>query len=211
MSKRTNSNTAEPQVKKRIRSNANRPGFRASRPCEAEVEQAVSGISQIRTLDTYQGRARTKTKKRAHAIPNGDEPSTSSSTTDAGPESSTTSNMPPPEMKPKRDRGTTQTKLLEWLELRDSTLDELLRLDGLGPAVEDSKCSSCLDGQGTHRCLDCGPGTRMLCMSCMVTKHCDLGLHRVEVCIHLMSFSHMLTTKRRNGMENSSKRPASPT
>jgi len=186
MSKRTNDNTPEPRVEKRIRSNAHRPGFRASRLRDAEVEQVVAEASQIRKINTHQGRTRSKTKKRVHATTGG-EPNASTSTTDTSPQSSTTIQTstskatPPPPAKRKRDRATTQTKLVEWLDLHDSTLDELLRLDGLGPALEVLKCWSCLTGEGTHRCLDCGHGTRLLCVGCMVTKHCELELHRVEV------------------------------
>jgi len=76
-----------------------------------------------------------------------------------------------------------QTKLAEWLILRDSTLDELLRHDGLGAFKDDTGCYLCgkKDSDALYRCGDCGHGSRLCCASCLVTKHDRLELHRIEV------------------------------
>ena len=82
-----------------------------------------------------------------------------------------------------------QSKLLEWITLRDSTLDELLRLDGLGSFIGHEACSNCLKTETMFRCLDCGHGIKLLCQRCLVNKHHELELHRILVS-YVISMHH---------------------
>ena len=74
-----------------------------------------------------------------------------------------------------------QSKLTQWLTLRDSTLDELLRRDGQGPFITHESCTVCLKTSGPFRCRDCGHGCRLVCKDCLLLKHDGLELHRVKV------------------------------
>jgi len=75
-----------------------------------------------------------------------------------------------------------QSKLIQWLTLRDSTLDELLRLDGLGSFIQQDLCMDCSKHPGCYRCPDCGHGAALLCQTCLIKRHRGVELHRVEVC-----------------------------
>ena len=68
------------------------------------------------------------------------------------------------------------------MSLRDSILDELLWHDGPGAFI-DSHCDVCSENQidALFRCTDCGHGSAILCHSCLIVKHQDLELHRIEV------------------------------
>lgn len=68
------------------------------------------------------------------------------------------------------------------MSLRDSILDELLRHDGLGAFI-DSHCVECSENQidALFRCTDCGHGSAIMCHSCLIAKHQDMELHRIEV------------------------------
>ena len=76
------------------------------------------------------------------------------------------------------------TKLKEWIPLRESFLNELLRLDGLRGRAE--KCESCardgVDARGVVRCNDCS-GDELFCAECCVDEHLTLPFHRIEVCL----------------------------
>jgi len=76
-----------------------------------------------------------------------------------------------------------QSKLVEWLSLRDSTLDELLRHDGLGSSLGNMSCRLCskVPLSALFRCQDCGHGSTLLCQDCLVLKHSDLELHQIQV------------------------------
>ena len=74
-----------------------------------------------------------------------------------------------------------QSKLLEWLQYRDGSLDELLRLYGLGDYHGIDTCAMCRNANAMYRCLDCFGNCQLHCDGCLVKKHQDLPLHRVEV------------------------------
>ncbi|EIW79870.1 hypothetical protein CONPUDRAFT_57971, partial [Coniophora puteana RWD-64-598 SS2] len=69
--------------------------------------------------------------------------------------------------------------LLEWMEERQVFLDELLRGDGRSDCTEDSTCRHCRTATPKYRCRDCFGGL-MYCQACMVEKHTESPLHRVE-------------------------------
>jgi len=68
-----------------------------------------------------------------------------------------------------------------WLSLRPTILDELLRRDGLQEYLSLRQCASCLDEQGTYRCIDCTTST-FYCAPCIVCQHENTPLHHLEVC-----------------------------
>ncbi|KAM6489975.1 hypothetical protein JOM56_014554 [Amanita muscaria] len=74
-----------------------------------------------------------------------------------------------------------QSNLIQWLSLRDSILDELLRHDGLGSFIGQQNCNVCSKREaGPFRCRDCGHGSQLLCRECLILKHHGLELHRIE-------------------------------
>ena len=74
-----------------------------------------------------------------------------------------------------------QTKMLTWLDVRSTVLDEMVTLDGPGSHQLDS-CGSCGDSQTTslYRCLECSY-TLLCCGECVLKSHTALPLHRLEV------------------------------
>ena len=93
---------------------------------------------------------------------------------------------------------TCQSNLSQWLAFRDSTLDELLRHDGLFP---NKSCAHGESEEGLFRCKDCGHGTSVCCKDCLLTKHQDLELHRVEVHLLALKLSIYTNTHISGGME----------
>ncbi|KAF8335185.1 hypothetical protein F5887DRAFT_892104 [Amanita rubescens] len=71
-------------------------------------------------------------------------------------------------------------KLEEWLSLRDASLDEILRHDGLGDFLDNTTCFVCKEAAGIFKCRDCCGGGRLRCRSCIVRMHQDVPLHRIE-------------------------------
>jgi hypothetical protein len=67
-------------------------------------------------------------------------------------------------------------------------LDELVRHDGLQGYTSPLPCSNCLDDPGVYRCLDCG-AISLYCAVCLVSRHDELPLHRIEVCPQFSTFS----------------------
>src|SRR6266550_5028700 len=95
-----------------------------------------------------------------------------------------------------------QTKLEQWLALHDASLDEILRHDGLGDALENMTCFVCKKDDGIFKCKDCTGGGRLRCQSCIVHMHCDTPLHRIEVCRWCASnytCNHLCRVKRWTG------------
>ena len=78
-----------------------------------------------------------------------------------------------------------QSRLTEWLQYRNGSLDELLRLYGRGDYHGIDTCATCKNNEGVYRCLDCFGNCQLHCNGCLVKKHQDLPLHRVEVCSFL--------------------------
>lgn len=75
-----------------------------------------------------------------------------------------------------------QTRMEQWVQHRPVFLDELLRLDGLGDALDGPVlCPDCSTYPAQFRCKDCFWGT-MRCSVCTVSFHQSLPLHRIEVC-----------------------------
>ena len=69
----------------------------------------------------------------------------------------------------------------QWLKHRPVILDELLRLDGLGDALDGPRmCPDCMDPSAQIRCDDCFGGI-MRCSVCTVSSHQNLPLHRIQV------------------------------
>ena len=83
-----------------------------------------------------------------------------------------------------------QTKMEIWLQHRQVVLDELLRLDGLGNALNSPRlCPDCSNNPAELRCRDC-VGEIMRCSACILSSHRNLPLHRLQVCraLRLISF-----------------------
>ena len=76
-------------------------------------------------------------------------------------------------------------KLQEWLLFRDTTLDKVLRHDGLGDHLGQLGCSTCNIGPGLFKCKDCLGGSRLHCQNCVVKPHQDIPLHWIEVSFFL--------------------------
>jgi hypothetical protein len=74
-----------------------------------------------------------------------------------------------------------KSKLLEWLSFRDTTLDEILRHDGLGDYLGQPLCCACNIQPGLFKCKDCSGGGRLRCQTCVVKVHQDTPLHQIEV------------------------------
>ena len=74
-----------------------------------------------------------------------------------------------------------QDRLKDWLEFRDTFLDELLCHDGLGDFLGQTECSNCKKSAGVIKCKDCPSGRMLKCPDCVVELHQALPLHRVEV------------------------------
>ncbi|KAJ7253593.1 hypothetical protein C8J57DRAFT_1519322 [Mycena rebaudengoi] len=91
--------------------------------------------------------------------------------------------------------------LKQWvLDHRDEFLDELLRWEGRGVHKAFETCTGCkrekpgdkkqqeektADNEeekvADHRCIDCVGGGQLLCKDCLVERHRQLPLHRVQV------------------------------
>ncbi|KAF9784809.1 hypothetical protein BJ322DRAFT_1021482 [Thelephora terrestris] len=65
------------------------------------------------------------------------------------------------------------TRMDQWLQHRQIVLDEMLRLDGLGDALDGPESSA------KFRCKDCFEEV-MRCSACMVSSHRNLPLHRLQ-------------------------------
>lgn len=70
--------------------------------------------------------------------------------------------------------------MLDWVRHRVRVLNEILRLDGIQEHTSPPSCSNCLDDPGVHRCLDCST-TSLYCAVCIVSRHDEQPLHRIEV------------------------------
>ncbi|KAJ7132913.1 hypothetical protein C8R43DRAFT_1133457 [Mycena crocata] len=69
---------------------------------------------------------------------------------------------------------------LKWCPLAQMYLDELLRDEGLGDAMSDARCGSCLkNANRMFRCTDCG--AYIQCETCVKHKHTLEPLHRLKV------------------------------
>jgi hypothetical protein len=68
--------------------------------------------------------------------------------------------------------------------------------------------NSCAHGseKGLFRCKDCGHGTSVCCQDCLLTKHRDLELHRIEVSLISLKLSIFTNVHISGGMEIFSKR-----
>ncbi|KAI0055066.1 hypothetical protein BV25DRAFT_1873220 [Artomyces pyxidatus] len=69
--------------------------------------------------------------------------------------------------------------LNEWIPLRDSFMDEIIRLEGLGRHAEDSLCMRCHETAACVRCVDC-VGSPFVCEGCICAAHQLEPYHRVE-------------------------------
>ena len=74
-----------------------------------------------------------------------------------------------------------QTNMEDWLGYFSVTLDEILRMDGLGDSTVPGTCADCSTGSvGKYRCLDCWDDN-LYCSRCLLSSHRRLPLHRIEV------------------------------
>ena len=74
-----------------------------------------------------------------------------------------------------------QTRMEQWLQHRLVFLGELLRLDGLGDALNGPVlCPDCSIHQAQFMCINCS-GEVMRCSTCTVSFHQSLPLHRLKV------------------------------
>ncbi|KAL0945536.1 hypothetical protein HGRIS_001015 [Hohenbuehelia grisea] len=78
----------------------------------------------------------------------------------------------------KKQTNTTSARLREFLPFHDSTLEELIRLDGAGDFLGKMVCSTCTE-EGSTRCLTCFMAAPQ-CGGCLVAAHRNTPLHRVE-------------------------------
>ncbi|KAI0054927.1 hypothetical protein BV25DRAFT_1922257 [Artomyces pyxidatus] len=69
--------------------------------------------------------------------------------------------------------------LREWLPLRDTFMDELLRHEGLGRHLSIPQCTGCGDAVACVRCEDCF-GSPLVCESCICADHAKEPLHRIQ-------------------------------
>lgn len=76
--------------------------------------------------------------------------------------------------------------LLQWIPHIDTYVEEVLRLEGLGDATEQTYCAGtdCQEpiSASCHRCRDCFD-SRVFCTACTIQKHRSLPLHRIEVSV----------------------------
>ncbi|KAI0744413.1 hypothetical protein C8Q76DRAFT_606972, partial [Earliella scabrosa] len=72
-------------------------------------------------------------------------------------------------------------KIQEWLPLRQDFLDELLRFHGCEYPVNAGAviCRTCGEEGAVFRCTECA-SRRLHCESCILARHTDLPLHRLE-------------------------------
>lgn len=75
-----------------------------------------------------------------------------------------------------------------WVRERENFLLELLRLDGRGDFIFDQVCEGHDGCQGhpDYRCRDCF-GTALYCKGCMLARHQESPLHRLQVCLFVQS------------------------
>ena len=72
----------------------------------------------------------------------------------------------------------------DWLPYRPVVLDEMVRHDGLGDVLGGSElCPDCSTRVARLKCNDCYGGV-MRCSLCIVSRHQELPLHRVQVRIY---------------------------
>ncbi|TFK79910.1 hypothetical protein K466DRAFT_605772 [Polyporus arcularius HHB13444] len=72
------------------------------------------------------------------------------------------------------------TKVVEWLPMRQQTLDELLRYEGCDEDVHSPLlCSGCGLKDAVVRCMEC-EGRELRCGECAVDDHSRLPLHRLQ-------------------------------
>lgn len=75
--------------------------------------------------------------------------------------------------------------MAEWLPLRASYLDEMLRHDGLGDG-DTQACARCNSSDAIFKCINC-LFDQLYCSACMVERHLDNPLHRI--CVSIMHAS----------------------
>ncbi|KAJ7248075.1 hypothetical protein C8J57DRAFT_1673431 [Mycena rebaudengoi] len=82
-----------------------------------------------------------------------------------------------------RDLRDSDHPLKQWvIDHRDEFLNELLTWEGRGVHRHVAVCSDCSAGKtADHRCVDCLGGGQLLCQDCIVRRHGQLPLHRIQV------------------------------
>ncbi|KAI0060273.1 hypothetical protein BV25DRAFT_1871286 [Artomyces pyxidatus] len=69
--------------------------------------------------------------------------------------------------------------MTQWIPLRDSFLDEMIRHEGLGRHETVPLCTGCNAVEASVRCEDC-LGSPMLCPSCICSVHATDPFHRIQ-------------------------------
>ena len=79
-----------------------------------------------------------------------------------------------------------KSKLLEWLWLRDTTLDKILCHNRLGDYLGCQECYVCHNKPGVFKCKDCSGRGHLHCQLCMIRVYQDTPLHHIEVSYFIM-------------------------
>lgn len=66
-----------------------------------------------------------------------------------------------------------------WIDFRDEYMDELMRSEGRADFAQGN-CPGCAAENPSFRCKDCTAGP-MWCLDCVLLRHNQNPLHRVEV------------------------------
>ena len=78
-----------------------------------------------------------------------------------------------------------------------------MRHDGLKGSFGQHLCDKCQKEEGSFRCKDCSHRSGLLCQACLIPKHRELELHRIEVRLlsssSVKDFSHHLPSQKWNG------------
>jgi hypothetical protein len=74
----------------------------------------------------------------------------------------------------------------EWLENRDTYLQEMLRHDGR-EGLQLTLCADCGGSSGDFSCYDCAY-CMSYCQKCLVNRHHLMPVHRIKVCDYLISY-----------------------
>ena len=201
----------QPSATKRTRSGFRVARPRVPESITSPVSSSISSSSRVTTLAVGPtGRRKGKHKDRNHTPAVADIPSPATLLEDAScnddqpPNEPTLQDEPSPtpviHTKPKRSRNNIakvcgdwessdmilihfgiKAKLLEWLSIQDTTLDEILRHDGLGDFLGRQNCVLCDKEIGRFKCKDCSGGCQLRCSACIVKCHQNVPLHRIEV------------------------------
>lgn len=87
-----------------------------------------------------------------------------------------------------------QSRLQQWIELRQTFLEEFLRHDGRGDFLDNSTCFVCKKEGELYKCEDCTHGALLKCQGCTNSIHFSQPFHRIKVKNPLLCISFLLMT-----------------